>query len=234
MKQFNLEEYLKNPSKKVVTRDGRTVKIHCTNYDSRQPIIAELEYHNFSSSFTKDGRYFNDDRNSPYDLFFASEKHEVWINLYKWNNSMGGIKMDLIKIKQEIFNKIKFNYINISNKDICKIIDDIPQNKFKPLTITEIIKEVDEDDLFDRKVSEIIIFLSQYKDYTLEERWYGYEENYFVLTQERQENLDEIVNRIYNDIQSNCQKYVTKEEELKKIEKQISELQNKRNKILNL
>ena len=87
MKQFNLKEYLANPSKKVVTRDGRTVKIHCTNYDSRQPIIAELEYHNFSSSFTKDGRYFNDDRNSPYDLFFASEKHEGWINLYKWDNS---------------------------------------------------------------------------------------------------------------------------------------------------
>ena len=234
MKQFNLEEYLVNPSRKVVTRDGRTVKIHCTNYDSRQPIIAELEYHNFSSSFTKDGRYFNDDRNSPYDLFFASEKYEVWINPYKWNNSMGGIKMDLNKIKQEIFNKIKFNYINISNKDICKIIDDIPQNKFKPLTITEIIKEVDKDDLFDRKVSEIITFLSQYKDCTLEERWNGYIDNYFTLTQERQENLDEIVNRIYNDIQSNCQKYVTKEEELKKIEKQISELQNKRNKILNL
>lgn len=142
--------------------------------------------------------------------------------------------MDIAKIKQEIFNKIKFNHINIPNKDIFKIIDDIPQNNFKPLIITEIIKEVDKDDLFDKKVSEIITFLSQYKDYTLEERWSGYEENYFTLTQERQENLDEIVNRIYNDIQSDCQEYVTKQEELKKIEKQISELQNKRNKILNL
>ena len=83
MKQFNLEEYLKNPSKKVVTRDGRTVKIHCTNYDSRQPIIAELEYHNFSSSFTKDGRYYNDDKNSPYDLFLAPEKHEGWLNVWE-------------------------------------------------------------------------------------------------------------------------------------------------------
>lgn len=142
--------------------------------------------------------------------------------------------MDIAKIKQEIFNKIKFNYINIPNKDIFKIIDDIPQNNFKPHTITEIIKEVDKDDLFDRKVSEIITFLSQYKDYTLEERWNGYIDNYFTLTQERQENLDEIVNRIYNDIQSSCQEYVTKEEELKRIEKQISELQDKRNKILNL
>lgn len=83
MKPFNLEEYLKNPNKKVVTRDRKAVKIHCTNYDSRQPIIAELEYHNFSSSFTKDGRYYNDDKNSPYDLFFAPEKHEGWLNVYR-------------------------------------------------------------------------------------------------------------------------------------------------------
>ena len=87
MKQFNLEEYLKNPSRKVITRDGRAVKIHCTNYDSRQPIIAELEYHNFSSSFTKDGRYYNDDRNSPYDLFFTPEKHEGWLNVYRYTDT---------------------------------------------------------------------------------------------------------------------------------------------------
>ena len=83
MKQFNLEEYLKNPSKKVVTRDRKAVKIHCTNYDSRQPIIAEIEGHNYSQSFTKDGRYYIDDRNSPYDLFFAPEKHEGWLNVYR-------------------------------------------------------------------------------------------------------------------------------------------------------
>ena len=83
MKQFSLEEYLKNPSKKVVTRDGKAVKIHCTNYDSRQPIIAKIEGHNYSQSFTKDGRYYIDDRNSPYDLFFAPEKHEGWLNVYR-------------------------------------------------------------------------------------------------------------------------------------------------------
>ena len=238
MKQFSLEEYLANPSRKVVTRDGRDVKIICTDRVSKKgyPLVALVmnDGHEHVHTYNVYGQYYTGGTNHDLDLFFASEKHEEWINLYKWNNSMGGIKMDLNKIKQEIFSKIKFNYTNISNKDICKIIDDIPQNKFKPLTITEIIKEVDKDDLFDRKVSEIITFLSQYKDCTLEERWNGYIDNYFTLTQERQENLDEIVNRIYNDIQSDCQKYVTKEEELKKIEKQISELQNKRNKILNL
>ena len=32
MKEFNLKEYLENPERKVVTRDGKSVKIHCTNY----------------------------------------------------------------------------------------------------------------------------------------------------------------------------------------------------------
>ena len=31
MKQFNLEEYLKDPNKKVVTRDGRNARIVCTD-----------------------------------------------------------------------------------------------------------------------------------------------------------------------------------------------------------
>ena len=83
MKQFNLEEYLANPSRKVVTRDRKAVKILCTNYDSRQPIIAEIEGHDYSQSFTKDGRYYIDNRNSPYDLFFAPTKHEGWINLFR-------------------------------------------------------------------------------------------------------------------------------------------------------
>ena len=43
MKPFSLEEYNKNPNQKVITRDGRNVTIHCTNYDSNSPIIAQIE-----------------------------------------------------------------------------------------------------------------------------------------------------------------------------------------------
>ena len=50
MKQFSLEEYLKNPNQKVVTRDGRKVTILCTNY-STKPIIAEIEDLGHSYSF---------------------------------------------------------------------------------------------------------------------------------------------------------------------------------------
>lgn len=83
MKQFNLEEYLANPSKKVVTRDGRNVKIHCTNYIGAQHIIAQVEGTDYSSSFYGDGKYTRDRDDSHLDLFFAPEKHEGWVNIYK-------------------------------------------------------------------------------------------------------------------------------------------------------
>ena len=81
MKQFNLEEYLANPSKKVVTRDGRSVKIHCTNYIGAQKIIAQVEGNDYSSAFSNDGRFIVGDE-SRCDLFFAPEKHEGWVNIY--------------------------------------------------------------------------------------------------------------------------------------------------------
>ena len=82
MKQFNLEEYLANPSRKVVTRDGRSVKIHCTNYTRAQNIIAQIEGNDYSASFHKDGIFINGEK-SNCDLFFAPEKHEGWLNIYK-------------------------------------------------------------------------------------------------------------------------------------------------------
>ena len=82
MKQFNLDEYLNDPSKKVVTRDGRSVKIHCTNYIGAQHIIAQVEGNEYSSAFSNDGRFIVSDE-SNCDLFFASESHEGWVNIYK-------------------------------------------------------------------------------------------------------------------------------------------------------
>ena len=82
MKQFNLEEYLANPSRRVVTRDGRAVKIHCTNYIGAQHIIAQVEGNDYSTSFHEDGRYAIDRDDSHFDLFFAPEKKEGWANIY--------------------------------------------------------------------------------------------------------------------------------------------------------
>ena len=87
MKQFNLDEYLKNPLKKVVTRDGRDVRIICTDYYGEKPIIARIEESEYSYSFCEDGRFFTYGEPSDCDLFFAPEKHGGWMNLYKWGKT---------------------------------------------------------------------------------------------------------------------------------------------------
>ena len=86
MKPFNLEEYLKNPSRRVVTRDGRKVRIICTDVRSSFPVIALLERFNDDiedvEEYTKDGKYYDNETNKN-DLFFAPEKHEGWLNIYR-------------------------------------------------------------------------------------------------------------------------------------------------------
>lgn len=60
MKQFNLEEYLKNPNRKVVTRDGRSARIISTDAKGEFPIIALVEKYNGRTenafAFTKNGK----------------------------------------------------------------------------------------------------------------------------------------------------------------------------------
>ena len=90
MKPFNLEEYLKNPLRRVVTGDGRNARIVCTDVkDDDYPILVLVEQpedsdHEVVYSFTKDGHYFTSDfLLSENNLFFAPEKHEGWVNIYK-------------------------------------------------------------------------------------------------------------------------------------------------------
>ena len=90
MKRFSLEEYLKNPSKKVVTRMGRKVRIICTDReDSIYPVVALVKDDNrkldILVAYKKDGipAEYNE---AYYTLFFAPEKHEGWVNIFKCNN----------------------------------------------------------------------------------------------------------------------------------------------------
>ena len=87
MEQFSLEKYLANPSRKVVTRNGRNVRIVCTDMKYKDyPILALEEIPDDNSeyvyAFTKDGNYLIDNL-SIHDLFFAPEKHIGWVNIYQ-------------------------------------------------------------------------------------------------------------------------------------------------------
>ena len=89
MEQFNLEKYLANPSRKVVTRDGRKARIICTDAMGDYPLIALVEALDSTAeqaySFTSKGSYYTS-ITSDNDLFFAPEKHEGWVNIYRGLN----------------------------------------------------------------------------------------------------------------------------------------------------
>lgn len=105
MKQFNLNEYLKNPSRKVVTRGGYPATIVSTIFHQENyPVVAEVCFSNYdkkqSYSFTANGSFL-DSSEDPRDLFFAPEKHEGWINIFKSSNDLAFLGQSRIFASKE-------------------------------------------------------------------------------------------------------------------------------------
>ena len=87
MKQFDLEEYKKNPQRKVVTRDGRPVRIVFTDAKGDYPVVALAIDEDGSEYTIRSTRYgisgFTED-----DLFLSDEPRykttkEGWIGIYR-------------------------------------------------------------------------------------------------------------------------------------------------------
>ena len=113
MKQFNLDEYLANPNKKLVTRDGRKVKrILCTDVKSKYPIVVVIDNRDGNTeraiSLTKDGKFFDGSSDNK-DIFFAPEKHEGWLNIYRSERGFY-LRGNPYKSKEEADEVAKANY----------------------------------------------------------------------------------------------------------------------------
>ena len=110
MERFSLEEYLANP-RKVITRDGRNARIICTDAKNNYPIVALIETPNGKErqpcGYKEDGTYITGERLSC-DLFFAPEKHEGWLNIYR--NESGFYLRGNYKSKEEADEVAKANY----------------------------------------------------------------------------------------------------------------------------
>lgn len=111
MEQFNLEEYIANPERKIVTRDGRDVRIICTDrVNAAQPIVALVKHKDaqteYPNTYHTNGRLFDNndiDSDADGDLFFAPVKHEGWVNIYCAHSmSCGLIYQSEERAKQEI------------------------------------------------------------------------------------------------------------------------------------
>ena len=112
MKQFSLEEYLANPSRKMVTRCGYSVRILCTDKKASLHIVALITAKNgeeFVGNYNSFGKYNDNNYACSYDRFFAPEKHEGWLNIYR-SESGFYLRGNPYKSKEEADEVAKANY----------------------------------------------------------------------------------------------------------------------------
>lgn len=134
MKPFNLNKHLANPYRKVVTRDGRPVRIICTNgrlfssgpNSNMYPVIALVK----KSSNNRD-KNLNEEilvcysadghqvvgTNNRNDLFFETVKVSGWINICSSTIFLGDVPRftgAIYKTKEEALRKAegKDNYLD--------------------------------------------------------------------------------------------------------------------------
>lgn len=137
------------------------------------------------------------------------------------------------RIKEKIINELKdeFYYDDSFNiPDIERIVNKIPESDFTPKFIERDI-EVDEGKLFDKTVSEIIDYLSSYKDCKLYRRWNNYEDNYLAFGKKELETEDEIFNRLFIDVKNKYEKLLENKNELEELNRRKQKLQDEITKI---
>lgn len=119
MKPFTLKEYLDNPTRKVMTRNGYTVTIICTNAkvfspgndSTAYPIVAlvsvgprrgnpHISNEEVVFSYSTDGRV-NTGANGPMDLCFETVKVSGWVNIYKAGSADAITSTIIYKTKEE-------------------------------------------------------------------------------------------------------------------------------------
>ena len=132
-------------------------------------------------------------------------------------------------IKEKLIKRLKRTYrecVGFDISDIRKIVDELPEYEFTPILVDRDIN-ADEDKLFDRNVTDVINYLSSYKDYKLIQCWSGYESNHFVFSKEEKETEEEIFERLYDIVDGKYSELLTKKSEIASLNLKKKALQDK-------
>ena len=132
-------------------------------------------------------------------------------------------------IKEKLIDRLKRPFresICFDIEDVKKIVDELPESEFTPILVDRNII-VDKDKLFDRNVTDVIDYLSAYKDYELRQEWRSYESNYFVFSKKGEETEEEIFERLYDIVHTKYSNLLTKKHKIASLNLQKKELQDK-------
>ena len=132
-------------------------------------------------------------------------------------------------IKEKLTNSSKNLYherVYLDIADVKRIVNEMPESAFtRRLVDRDII--ADKDRLFDKNVSDVIDYLSSYKNYKLRQRWSGYESNYFVFSKKEKETEDEMLNRLYDIVNNKYSRLLDKKNEIASLNLKKKELLDK-------
>ena len=132
-------------------------------------------------------------------------------------------------VKEKLINRLKRTYrecVCFDIEDVRKIVDELPESKFTPKLVDRDII-ADKDKLFDKNVSDVIDYLSSYKDYKLCQRWNCYESNYFVFSKKEKETEEEMFERVYDIVNNKYSKLLDKKSEIASLNLKKKELLDK-------
>ena len=132
-------------------------------------------------------------------------------------------------IKEKLINRLENIYhdcVCFDIADIKRIVNEMPESAFTPRLVDRDII-ADKDRLFDKNVSDVINYLSSYKNYKLRQRWNCYESNYFVFSKKEEETEEEMLNRLYDIVNNKYSRLLDKKSEIASLNMKKKALQDK-------
>ena len=132
-------------------------------------------------------------------------------------------------IKEKLINRLENIYhdcVCFDIADIKRIVNEMPESAFTPRLVDRDII-ADKDRLFDKNVSDVINYLSSYKNYKLRQRWNCYESNYFVFSKKEKETEEEMLNRLYDIVNNKYSRLLDKKSEIASLNMKKKALQDK-------
>ena len=133
------------------------------------------------------------------------------------------------EIKEKLINRLENIYhdrVYFDIADVKRIVNEMLESAFTPKLVDRDIN-ADKDKLFDKNVSDVIDYLSSYKDYKLCQRWNCYESNYFVFSKKEEETEEEMFERVYDIVNNKYSRLLDKKSEIASLNLKKKELLDK-------